>query len=92
MTTKIGKKTSRNHSLPIITCLIAMLISSCATAPPADKVDNYWDGYTAVAISPSGKIVAAANRFIVVLFDIEQRRQVGWFWWTPQPGKQYQCT
>ena len=52
-------------------------------------MDNYWDGYTTVAISPSGKIVAAANRFIVVLFDIEQRRQVGWFWAVDQKGKNF---
>ena len=52
-------------------------------------MDNYWDGYTTVAISPSGKIVAAANRFIVVLFDVEQRRQVGWFWAVDQKGKSF---
>ncbi|MDX2428172.1 MAG: WD40 repeat domain-containing protein [Xanthomonadales bacterium] len=52
-------------------------------------MDNYWDGYTTVAISPSGKIVAAANRFIVVLFDIEERRQVGWFWAVDQKGKNF---
>lgn len=69
--------------------LLVMLLSSCASAPPADKVDNYWDGYTTVAISPSGKIVAAANRFIVVLFDIEQHRQVGWFWAVDQKGRSF---
>ena len=74
----------------VISCLLAVfIISSCATAPPDDKVDNYWDGYTTVAISPSGKIVAAANRFIVVLFDIEERRQVGWFWAVDQKGKSF---
>ena len=67
--------------------LLVLLLSSCATAPPADKVDNYWDGYTTVAISPNGKIVAAANRFVVVLFDIEQQRQVGWFWALDAKGK-----
>jgi WD40 repeat protein len=71
----------------MLSCLLALLLSSCATAPPADKVDNYWDGYTTVAISPNGKIVAAANRHIVVLFDIEQQRQVGWFWATDAKGK-----
>ena len=68
---------------------MVVLISACATAPPADKVDNYWDGYTTVAISPGGKIIAAANRYIVVLFDIEQRRQVGWFWAVNQQGKSF---
>jgi len=69
--------------------LLVILTASCATAPPAHKVDNYWDGYTTVAISPSGKIVAAANRFIVVLFDTEQHRQVGWFWAVDQKGKNF---
>ena len=73
----------------LLPCFLVLLISSCATAPPADKVDNYWDGYTTVAISPGGKIVAAANRFIVVLFDIEERRQVGWFWAFDQKGKSF---
>ena len=73
--------------LPLL--LLVVLISSCATAPPADKVDNYWDGYTTVAISPSGKIIAAANRFIVVLFNVEERRQVGWFWAIDQKGKSF---
>jgi len=89
MTINTENQSSRYHSLPVLTCLFAILISSCATAPPADKVDSYWDGYTTVAISPSGKIVVAANRFIVVLFDIEQRRQVGWFWAVNQQGKNF---
>ena len=73
----------------LMTGLLAVLMSSCATPPPADKVDNYWNGYTTVAISPNGKIVAAANRLIVVLFDIEQNRQVGWFWARDQKGKSF---
>jgi WD40 repeat protein len=67
--------------------MLAVILASCATAPPADKVDNYWDGYTSVAVSPNGKIIAVANHLIVVLFDIEQRRQVGWFWAKDQKGK-----
>jgi len=73
----------------LLLLFLVVLISSCATAPPADKVDNYWDGYTTVAISPSGKIVAAANRYIVVLFNIEERRQVGWFWAIDHKGKRF---
>jgi hypothetical protein len=69
--------------------LIGLLISACATAPPAEKVDNFWDGYTTVAISPNGSTIAAANRFIVVLFDLEQRRQVGWFWAINEKGKSF---
>jgi len=69
--------------------VLSMLLSACATAPPDDKVDNYWDGYTTVAISPGGKIVAAANRMVVVLFDIEARRQVGWFWAVDSKGKSF---
>jgi WD40 repeat protein len=91
MNIKQRKFSKRNPSEAIFSCLLpvlmALLLSSCATAPPADKVDNYWDGYTTVAISPNGKIVAAANRYIVVLFDIEQRRQVGWFWAVDAKGK-----
>ena len=34
-------------------------------------------------------MVAAANRLVVVLFDIEQRRQVGWFWAVNQQGKSF---
>lgn len=71
----------------LLPVLLAALLSACASAPPADKVDNYWDGYSTVAISPNGKLVAAANRLVVVLFDIEQRRQVGWFWAVDQKGK-----
>ena len=83
--------TTKKHRSTLLTaCLIAaLLLSSCATAPQEHKVDNYWNGYTTVAISPSGKIVAAANRFIVVLFDIEERRQVGWFWAVDQKGKNF---
>ena len=55
----------------------------------AEKVDNHWNGYTTVAISPNGKIAAAANRFVVVLFDIEQGRQVGWFWAYDDKGKSF---
>ena len=72
-----------------IIVLLAIFLSSCASAPPAEKVDNYWDGYTTVAISPDGKIVAAANRYVVVLFDIEQGRQVGWFWAFDEKGKSF---
>jgi len=90
MTNDTTKQTRKRHSALLTACLLAaLLMSSCATAPQEDKVDNYWDGYTTVAISPSGKIVAAANRFIVVLFDIEQRRQIGWFWAVDQNGKNY---
>ena len=73
----------------LLLLLLAVVLSSCATAPPAAKVDNYWDGYTTTAISPNGKMLAAANRFIVVLFDMEQRRQVGWFWAKNQKGKAF---
>lgn len=88
---KNGKKGSRSFPLlkSLFTCLLALMLSSCSTAPPAHKVDNYWNGYTTVAISPSGKIVAAANRYVVVLFDIEERRQVGWFWALNQQGKSF---
>ena len=72
-----------------IIVLLAIFLSACATAPPAEKVDNYWDGYTTVAISPDGKIVAAANRYVVVLFDIERGRQVGWFWAFDEKGKSF---
>ena len=68
---------------------LALLIASCATAPPEEKVDNYWNGYTTVAISPNGNLVAAANRHIVVLFDIKQGRQVGWFWAIDAKGKSF---
>jgi len=73
----------------LLPVLLALLMTSCATAPPADKVDNHWDGYTTVAISPNGKIIAVANRLVVVLFDIEQQRQVGWFWAKDQKGKSF---
>jgi WD40 repeat protein len=78
-------------SAPLLQCLLASLfavvLSSCATAPPADKVDNYWDGYSTAAISPGGKMLAVANRLVVVLFDIEQQRQVGWFWAKDDKGR-----
>jgi WD40 repeat protein len=74
----------------LVVILLALLaLTSCATAPPPEKVDNYWDGYSTVAISPNGKLVAAANRMVVVLFDIEQRRQVGWFWAVDPKGKSF---
>jgi len=73
----------------LLPVLLAALLSSCATAPPADKIDNYWDGYTTVAISPNGKMVAAANRLVIVLFDIEQGRQVGWFWAFDEKGNSF---
>jgi WD40 repeat protein len=69
--------------------LFAAALSACAAAPPADKVDNYWDGYTSVALSPSGRLAAAANRMVVVLFDLEERRQVGWFWAVDEKGKSF---
>lgn len=69
--------------------LLLFMLASCATAPPAEKVDNHWNGYTSVAISPDGRLAAAANRYIVVLFDIEQRRQVGWFWSIDEKGKSF---
>lgn len=91
-TDNINKK-RQTRSCPLLKILLpfllTMFLSSCAMAPPAHKVDNYWDGYTTVAISPSGKIVAAANRHIVVLFNIEERRQVGWFWALDQQGKSF---
>ena len=88
---KNAEKGSRSYKLLIglIPCLLTVMLSSCSSAPPAHKVDNYWNGYTTVAISPSGKIVAAANRFVVVLFNIEERRQVGWFWAVDQQGKNF---
>ena len=90
MTINTKKQTRKHHSTLLTACLLAaFLISSCATAPQEHKVDNHWNGYTTVAISPSGKIVAAANRYIVVLFDIEERRQVGWFWAVDQNGKNF---
>jgi WD40 repeat protein len=93
MRVKQQTHTCKHRSARILCCvlpvLLALLLTSCATAPEEHKVDNYWDGYTTVAISPSGKIVAAANRHIVVLFDIEQRRQVGWFWAIDQNGKSF---
>ena len=90
MTINTRKQTRKHHSALLTTCLLAaLLMSSCTTAPQEHKVDNHWDGYTTVAISPSGKIVAAANRFIVVLFDIEERRQIGWFWAVDQNGKNF---
>lgn len=84
---QIRKNLVKSIASCILPILLATLLSSCATAPAADKVDNYWNGYTTVAISPNGKIVAAANRFIVVLFDIEKQRQVGWFWALDAKGK-----
>ena len=93
MTYNRGTKTRKNPKTRLLSfllpLLLALLSASCVTAPQEHKVDNYWDGYTTVAISPSGKIVAAANRHIVVLFDIEQRRQVGWFWAVDQQGKSF---
>lgn len=87
---KLGKRTSADGLFScLLPVLLALLMTSCATAPTADKVDNYWDGYTTVAVSPNGKIVAVANRLIVVLFDIEQQRQVGWFWAKDQKGKSF---
>ncbi len=83
------KKYSAKILLRVLPVLLAVLLTACATAPQEHKVDNYWNGYTTVAISPGGKIVAAANRHIVVLFDIEQRRQVGWFWAVDQKGKSF---
>ena len=91
MASSLQTQNKKNPVETLVSCilpfLLAALLSSCATAPPADKVDNYWDGYTTVAISPNGKIAAAANRFVVVLFDIQQQRQVGWFWAVDVKGK-----
>ena len=67
----------------------SLLIGSCATAPPAEKVRTYWDGYFTVALSPSGKYAAAANRYVIVLFDIEQQRQAGWFWAVDGKGESF---
>lgn len=66
---------------------LTLLLAACATAPPDEKVDNYWNGYTTVALSPSGRLAAAANRHIVVLFDLEEERQIGWFWAIDAKGK-----
>ena len=67
----------------------SIVLAACATAPPPEKVDNLWDGYSSVAISPNGRLAAAANQTMVVLFDIEQRRQVGWFWAVDEKGKSF---
>jgi len=65
------------------------MLSSCATAPPPDSADNFWDGYSTVAVSPNGRLAAAANRHVIVLFDIAQQRQVGWFWAVDSRGKSF---
>ena len=65
------------------------MLAACATAPPPEKVDNFWDGYSTVTISPDGKLAAAANQMVIVLFDLEQRRQVGWFWAVDKKGKSF---
>jgi len=71
------------------TAALTLVLSGCATAPPPEKVKTYWDGYLTVAISPDGKIAATANRMVVVLFDLEQQRQVGWFWAVDARGKSF---
>lgn len=68
---------------------LTLLLSACATAPPPEKVASYWDGYLTVAVSPNGKMAAAANRMVVVLFDLEQQRQAGWFWAIDERGKSF---
>ena len=65
------------------------MLSSCATAPPPDSADNFWDGYSTVAVSPNGQLAAAADRHVIVLFDIAQQRQVGWFWAVDSKGKSF---
>jgi WD40 repeat protein len=65
------------------------VLSSCATAPPPDSADNFWDGYSTIAVSPNGRLAAAANRHVIVLFDIPQQRQVGWFWAVDSKGKSF---
>jgi WD40 repeat protein len=65
------------------------VLGSCATAPPPESADNFWDGYTSVAVSPNGRLAAAANRHMIVLFDIGQQRQVGWFWAIDDKGKSF---
>lgn len=69
--------------------LLSAVMASCATAPPPEKVASYWNGYLTVAISPDGRIAAAANRYVIVLFDLEERRQVGWFWALDSRGKSF---
>lgn len=65
------------------------MLSACATAPPPDSADNFWDGYSTIAVSPNGRLAAAANRHVIVLFDIAQQRQVGWFWAVDSKGKSF---
>jgi WD40 repeat protein len=72
----------------LLACAVAVL-ASCATAPPPDSADNFWDGYSTIAISPNGRLAAAANRHVIVLFDIAQQRQVGWFWAVDSRGKPF---
>jgi WD40 repeat protein len=83
---RVRQVAAKKMAIPII---LAVVLSACTTAPPADKVDNHWDGYTSVAISPDGRLVAAANRLVVVLFDIPQQRQIGWFWAIDEKGKSF---
>jgi len=81
---------ARNTTLTRILLAFAVaVISSCATAPPPDSADNFWDGYSTIAVSPNGRLAAAANRHIIVLFDIVQQRQVGWFWAVDSKGKSF---
>ncbi|MDH4001651.1 MAG: hypothetical protein OEU52_10335, partial [Xanthomonadales bacterium] len=68
---------------------MVLALPACATAPPPDSADNFWDGYSTVAITPGGRIAAAANRHVIVLFDIVEQRQVGWFWAVDAKGKSF---
>jgi WD40 repeat protein len=52
-------------------------------------VASLWNGYLTVAVSPDGRIAAAANRYVIVLFDLVERRQVGWFWALDSRGKSF---
>lgn len=89
---------SRNHNswqarnttfTRILLAFAVATLSSCATAPPPDSADNFWDGYSTIAVSPNGRLAAAANRHVIVLFDIAQQRQVGWFWAVDSKGKSF---
>ncbi len=89
---------SRNHNsrqarnttvTRILLAFAVTVLASCATAPPPDSADNFWDGYSTIAVSPNGRLAAAANRHVIVLFDIAQQRQVGWFWAVDTKGKSF---
>jgi len=86
-----NSRQARNTTLTVILLGFVMVLAlpACATAPPPDSADNFWDGYSTVAITPGGRIAAAANRHVIVLFDIVEQRQVGWFWAVDAKGKSF---